>query len=235
MSKGNASVRSARPFGSLATARLLVVGHDPRLQNSQAEADTAFFFDYLARPPSNQGSERAKRELAQATWDYVSHLAGRPVPLERLWVTNLCNEFLERPGRGTVLIPRPAAERGLKQIEAALRAGRFQALVSLSQQVFYWLCELGFIDEQGDERLVRYRQEARPADRQAALGLYVAVGARRAPFLAVCGQTFSHQGLPVIPVVHIKMWPLKPRARRYEDPMALAAANVRAALAGADL
>jgi len=36
-------MKAVRPFGDLATATILVIGHDPRLQRSQAEAEAAFF------------------------------------------------------------------------------------------------------------------------------------------------------------------------------------------------
>lgn len=86
-----------KPFGNVNTATILVIGHDPRLQRSQAEAEVAFFLDYLARPRPASRSEARKYDLAQAVRDYVNELAGREVPPAELYVTNLCNEFLNRP------------------------------------------------------------------------------------------------------------------------------------------
>lgn len=45
------------------------------------------------------------------------------------------------------------------------------------------------------------------------------------------GQRFHHRAVPVIPVVHVKQWPLKARFVRYEAPMEAAKREVRAALA----
>lgn len=64
--------KNAKPFGNLATARLLIIGYDPRLQNSKAEAETALFFNYLTCPEPTQTSERRKYALAHGTWEYVS-------------------------------------------------------------------------------------------------------------------------------------------------------------------
>ena len=40
-------MRNCKPYGDPATAKVLVVGHDPRLHRSKAEAQCAFFMDYL--------------------------------------------------------------------------------------------------------------------------------------------------------------------------------------------
>ena len=40
-------MRETLPFGDLHKATILVIGHDPRLQKSMAEAEYAFFFEFL--------------------------------------------------------------------------------------------------------------------------------------------------------------------------------------------
>ena len=49
----------------------------------------------------------------------------------------------------------------------------------------------------------------------------------RAPFLAVCGRRFHHRGVPVVPIVHVKQWPLKPKMVKYTEPMQRAALEIR--------
>ena len=219
---------SVKPFGNLDSATMLVVGHDPRLQRSQAEAEVAFFLDYLlhARPASR--AEARKYDLAKALWDYVRELAGRSVSLEELYVTNLCNEFLDHtPGSGTVLIPDDKARRGVGEIANAVVNGDFKDILTMAVQPFYHLCRLGFIDE--DTELVRrFVVRARPRPSKAAQGIYVQNG--RAPFLAVCGKRFDHHGTPVVPIVHAKQWPLKPRMARYTEPMQNAGQQIQEAL-----
>ena len=107
-------MNASQPFGNPQQASILIIGHDPRLQNSQAEADYVFFLDYLLRSHPGRTSEARKYDLARALWDYISDLAGQETPLQSLYVTNLCNEFLPSThGRGTVLIPDELAEKGV--------------------------------------------------------------------------------------------------------------------------
>ena len=98
-------MRAVKPFGDLSRATILVIGHDLRLQDSDAEAEVTLFMDYLLRPKPAQPSKARKYELAQAVVHYVAALAGREVHLEELYVTNLCNEFLPHaPAGSTVYI-----------------------------------------------------------------------------------------------------------------------------------
>lgn len=131
-------MRAVKPFGALDRATILLIGHDPRLQRSDAEAEVALFMNYLLRPKPGQRSEARKYELAQAVLHYVAELAGREVRLEELFVTNLCNEFLPHaPAGATVLIPDAQAQRGVQEIARTVAAGRFRVVLPMSQQVFY--------------------------------------------------------------------------------------------------
>jgi len=221
-------VASTKPFGNVSTATILVIGHDPRLQRSQAEAQFAFFFDYLERPRPSHGPEASKYGLAHAVWEYVEHLAGRRVSLSELYVTNLCNQFLEHAaGSGTVLIPDDLADRGVEEIAEVVAAGHFRVILPMAVQTFCHLCRTGFVE--GNAELVsRFLCAAQPRESKAAQGLYQT--AASAPFLAVCGQRFCHRRVPVVPIVHVKQWPLKEGFVRYTEPMQRAQDNVRAAL-----
>jgi len=221
-------MRTVKPSGDLDTATILVIGHDPRLQRSQTEAEVAFFFDYLARPRPKSRSEAKKYDLAKAVWDYVNELAGRDIPLAELYVTNLCNEFLAHtPGSGTVLIPDDQAQRGVEQIAQIVADGHFKVILPMAVQPFYHLCRLGFIDEDS-ELVTRFIAAARPRASKAAQGIYEQTG--RAPFLTVCGQRFHHHAVPVVPILHVKQWPLSDRTIMYKEPTQQAQQQIRAAL-----
>jgi len=221
-------MRTVKPSGDLNTATILVIGHDPRLQRSQTEAEVSFFFDYLAHPRPKSRSEAKKYDLAKAVWDYVNELAGRDIPLAELYVTNLCNEFLaHRPGSGTVLVPDDQAQRGVEQIAQIVADGHFKVILPMAVQPFYHLCRLDFIDEDS-ELLTRFIAAARPRPSKAEQGIYEQTG--RAPFLTVCGQKFHHHGVPVVPILHVKQWPLGDRTIRYKEPMQQAQQQIRAAL-----
>ncbi len=221
---------SVQPYGDPTIATILIIGHDPRLQKSLAEAEKAFFFEFLEKYASRPayGPDARKYELAHAVWDYVNELAGRCIPLKQLFVTNLCNEFLpSSQGRGTVLIPDNMAERGVHEIRQIISKGNFHLILPMSVQVFYHLCRLGFIDED-DETILKFIRKARPVVSKVNQGVYETNGI--APFLDVCGKLFHHRGVPLVPVVHVKQWPLKARTARYSVPMELAKSEVRIAL-----
>lgn len=56
----------AKPFGDLKTAKVLVIGHDPRLQKSNTIAEYCFFADYFFRPLPKSPSELRKYKLAES-------------------------------------------------------------------------------------------------------------------------------------------------------------------------
>lgn len=224
-------MRATRSFGHPSTARILAIGHDPLLQKGKAKAEVAFFFDYLLRPRPTYKPEAAKYSLAEAVWNYVNFLAGYTVPLDELYVTNLCNEFLDRGGKqGVVLIPDDKAQSGVEQITRIVASGSFRVILPMAVQTFYHLCSLKFIDEDC-QLITRFMRQALPKPEKAGQGIYCQSG--KAPFLDVCGLRFHHNGVPVVPIVHVKQWPLKSRFKRYQDPMLRASCEVRAALRAA--
>jgi len=91
-------------------------GHDPRLRTGKAEASTCFFLDLFSQSPSHRPSEKAKYALAKRVVDYVSTLAGRPIELDELYATNICNQFLSATPKGAVvLIPDAVADEGVRK------------------------------------------------------------------------------------------------------------------------
>jgi len=221
---------TVKPSGDVQLANILVIGHDPRLRNSQAEAEHAFFLDYLSRPRPGRASEARKYDLARALLGYICDLGGQEIPLQSLYVTNLCNVFLPPThGRGTVLIPDDQAIKGMEEIGQIISQGSFRLIIPLSLQVSYHLGRMGFFDET-DERVRNFVCQARPSPKKADQGVYVPVGV--APFLEICGQRFHHHHTPIVPVLHIKQWPLQPQMTRYREPMLHAAQEIRHVLAG---
>jgi hypothetical protein len=102
----------------------------------------------------------------------------------------------------------------------------------MSVQVLYHLCRLGFVDED-DDNIRSFTKQARPKSKGVEQGVYSTLG--KAPFLAVCGNLFHHQGIPLVPIVHIKQWPLKPSFARYAEPMESAKCEVRKALSESNI
>ena len=227
-STSKAERAECQPFGDPATARVFVIGHDPRLQRGDAQADRVFFLDYLGRPKPSVRSEGRKYELAEAAVEYVRELTGERVAFEEMYFTNLCNEFLPHaPKGGTVLIPDEVADRGIEQIERALADGKPQVIIPMSLQVFYHLARSGFVAmEQGERE--RFLRQAAPNPSARDRGAYASTG--RAPFLKVCGRVFWRGDVPVVPVLHVKSWASRRHHEAYESAMQNAASSVRRAL-----
>lgn len=224
-------MNSCRPFGNTDKARILVIGHDPRLRRSDSQAQYAFFLDYLEESPPTRHSERRKYDFASSVVNYVRHLAGPSVGLDDVFFTNLCNEFLERPSAGgTVLIQDGPAERGVQAIEGVLSSGSFKVILPMSPQVLYHLVRLGFVADPDEDSLTFLRM-ARPSPAAIRRNAYVPVG--RSPFLKACGRMSFHRGdgVPIVPILHAKQWPLNARMEpHYGSLMRMAAENTRACL-----
>jgi hypothetical protein len=210
---------AVKPFGNINKATIMVIGHDPRLQRSGAQAEYVFFMEYLLNYdiPPTYGPDRSKYGLAKGVVDYIGDLAGFQIPLEKLYLTNLCNEFLPSThGKGTILLPEEEVRKGFKDIFSAIKQGHFKVIIPTSCQVFYRLCRLGFLDEK-DERIDLFIMNASPNISKQEQGVYVPKGT--APFLEVCGELFHHDGIPVVPVLYVKQWPIKERMIRFTKPM----------------
>ena len=224
-------MNSCKPFGNIDKARILVIGHDPRLRRSDAKTQYAFFLSYLEKQRPTRPSERRKYDFASSVVNYIRHLGGPSVALEDMFFTNLCNEFLEHPiAGGTVFITDDAAERGTQAIEGMLSSGSFKVILSMAPQVLYHLVRLGFIANP-DENLRTFLITARSSPATANRKAYVPVG--RSPFLKVCGRKYYHRndGVPIIPIVHAKQWPLNKRMEpHYGSLMRMATKHARACL-----
>lgn len=224
-------MNACKPFGDIDKAKILVIGHDPRLQRSDAQASYSFFLDYLGRLPPTRTSERRKYEFASSTVSYIQHLGGPGVLLEDMFFTNLCNGFLGRPiGRGTVLITDNAADRGIQDIEDILARGSLELILPMAPQVFYHLVRTGFVTD-SNENLRDFLMRAQPRSTAKERKAYEPIG--RSPFLLVCGRMYSHRRdyIPIIPIVHAKQWPLNSKMEpHYGLLMIMAATNAQALL-----
>lgn len=204
---------SCKPYGDPAKAKLFIIGHDPTLQRGDAQAQYAFFLNYLDELRPLSGSERRRYDLASAVVKYVGHLGGSLLSAKEMYFTNLCNEFLGHPsGGGTVLIPDEVADRGVQAIENALPQESCRAILPMSPQVFYHLARTGFVADP-DENLRTFVKKAKPKSTVSKRGAYEPVGRR--PFLLVCGRKYRHRNdlTPIIPIVHVKQWPLNRRMK----------------------
>ncbi len=191
----------AEPFchGGMNEAKVLVIGHDPRLQKSDTIAGFALFADYFFRDISSKPGERAKYGLAKSTYEYISELTGHKYNNDQVIMTNLCNSALPHAPKGTtVLITEDYAKAGLKDIRELLLNSRVEVIFAMSQQVNYWLQKLEF-----------YTPVAEFIDRAESKSLTCYQPRKPRAFQIVCGNQYStSDGRNMYPILHVKNWPL---------------------------
>jgi len=220
---------TAKSYGDPQKAKVYVIGHDPRLKNSDAEAKYVFFLDLLESPSPGGGPQKAKYNLAHSVIEYVMRLTSWRFSINGMYFTNLCsNEFLPHaPNRYTVLISHEVADSGIQEIENAIASGTPKLILPMSLQVFYHMVRTNFVT--GDkERLDTFIQKAIPREKWRNLGAYKESGV--APFLDVCGVVFYHKQVPVIPVLHIESWSRVNTKSRYFPLMNNAIVNAGKAI-----
>jgi len=200
-----------KDWKSIDTARLLLVGHDPRLQQSNTIAEYVLFANYyFFNEILVSTQEKKKYELAKSTFDHVAYLTNERFKAETIYITNLCNSQLEHAPKGkTVLITREKAEQGLVNIKRILSENpTIEYIFPMSLQVNYWLQKLGFYNSDNN-----FVQLSEPKE----IGLkndppYFQPKKNRT-FTIICGKVFTvidgHQ--KVIPILHAKNYPLKGR------------------------
>lgn len=213
-----------RCWGSPETARVLVIGHDPRLQDSSTLADYCFFSDYYFRDKPTVRSELAKYQLAEALFVCIRDLTGGRTSDEELLVTNLCNQALPSPvGRRTVLLPRREVERGLRDLRALLTGSQISLILAMSQQVNYWLQVLGFYP--ADALFV---EESTPKEIGTRSDPPYYEPSRPGAFKRICGKEFIADGqYSLFPILHVKSYPLKGKFGLYEPNYAACRIGVR--------
>lgn len=201
---------------SLDEARVLVIGHDPKLQNSDTTAEYSLFANYYFSPEPKNKAEKSKQDLAKAVFEQVLYITNNSIKPEQVYVTNLCNSNLPRAPRGkTVLIPEIKAREGIMNIKKIIEDNpTIEYIFPMSQQVNYWLQKLNFyhgVDDfiESSEPIENGTNNIEP--------FYRAKKGRS--FLTVCGNRYKVQNgeQTVIPILHVKNFPLKGRFIAYNE------------------
>lgn len=93
-------------------AKILIIGHDPRLQNSDIISEFVLFANYYFKDIPNSQSEKKKYEIAKSTFEQIAYLTQDKFKAENIYITNLCNSALKHAPKGkTVLIPKEKAKK----------------------------------------------------------------------------------------------------------------------------
>lgn len=200
---------------SLEEAKILVIGHDPRLQLSDTLASYVFFADYYFKSEPKGGAEKRKYGLAKSAFEHILYLTNNKFKAEQIYLTNLCNEALPHAPKGkTVLIPEEKAINGINNIKQILSTNpSIELIFPMSLQVNYWLQKLEFYD--GSNEFV--------ANTEPKI-----VGLKNTPpyfepmksgtFKLVCGNKYKSKNSNhiVIPILHTKNFPLTNNFKTYE-------------------
>lgn len=204
------------------TPRVLLIGHDPRLRNSFTIAEYALFADYHFLEHKKDKAKRSKKRFADAAYEQLKDLSGGKIfSDEEVYVTNLCNEELPNnpPKKGTVYIPQKRAEEGVRHIEQILLDfPSIKYVFPMSQQVNYWLQELGFYSSSDDE----FKESATPKNKGVENRPQYYEPKKGKAFLKICGKVFRPNNpelarrVHIIPILHCRCYPLGKRFDAYE-------------------
>lgn len=204
-----------KAFGYLTQAKVLVIGHDPRLTRSKTIAEYAFFADYYSNPIPEKVSEKRKYELAKAVYEYIYELTGNKYSKDEIYITNLCNTALSPVKGRTVYINEESAKLGLEEIRQFLSDSNIEIIFAMSQQVNFWLQKLGFYSSNN-----AFLSDSEPKIEGVNSNPSYFVAKKQGAFKSICARVYLADGkYKIVPILHIKNWPLKSEACiiAYED------------------
>jgi hypothetical protein len=184
--------------------KILLIGHDPRLQTSDTIADYALFINYYFNECPNKGSEKRKYNFAKASLEQVLNLTNNKYRAEEIYVTNLCNEALPHAPQGkTVLISHDIAKAGVERIKNIISHNNSIDLIfPMSQQVNYWLQRFGFYCTDTEFLL-----KAEPKEKGIINESPYYEPKKQKAFLDICGNIYKTEASKkVIPILHTKQY-----------------------------
>ena len=184
--------------------KVLLIGHDPRLQTSDTIADYALFINYYFNGCSNIGSEKRKYNFAKASFEQVLNLTNNNYRAEEIYVTNLCNETLPHAPQGkTVLIPHDVAKEGVECIKKIISQNdSIELILPMSQQVNYWLQRFDFYRTDTDFLL-----KAEPKEKGIINESPYYEPKKHKVFLDICGNIYKTEtSKMVVPILHTKQY-----------------------------
>lgn len=205
---------SIKDWGNIEKAKILLIGHDPRLRNSDTIAEYCFFADYYINNIQTSISDKRKYNLAKNTFELIFYLTNGKYCIEDIFLTNLCNEELPHaPKNKTVLIPYEKAKRGLEHILDILEKSNIKYVFSTSLQVNYWLQKLNFYNVNKD-----FLEAADPKQKGLNNSQPYYEPKKTKSFKLICGNVNESESriYKIIPILHPKNYPLEGRFNCYQ-------------------
>jgi hypothetical protein len=193
----------------------LLIGHDPRLQNSDTQAEYVLFANYYFDKNIRDRAFKRKYGLAASAFNQISHITNGKIKPEEIYITNLCNSALPHaPKNKTVYIPEDKAIAGVENIKKIIEENpSIEYLFPMSLQVNYWLQRLGLY-QSNTEFVVESTPKTIGIQNESPY--YEPIG--KSPFLLICGNRYRVTGgtQTVIPILHAKCFPLNKQFKAYE-------------------
>lgn len=197
------------------TPRALLIGHDPRLQQSDTQAEYVLFANYYFDKTIKGRAFKSKYGLAASAFNQITNITNGKIKPEEIYITNLCNSALPHAPKGkTVYIPEEKAIPGVENIKRIIEENQsIEYIFPMSLQVNYWLHKLGLYYS-NDEFIEK--STPKTIGVQIKPPYYEPNG--KSPFLMICGNRYRVTGgtQDVIPILHAKCFPLNEQFKAYE-------------------
>ena len=195
--------------------RALLVGHDPRLQKSNTQAEFVLFANYFFDKTIKDRSFKSKYGLAASAFNQLTHITNGKIKPEEIYITNLCNSALPHAPKGkTVYIPEDKAITGVENIKRIIEENPgFEYIFPMSLQVNYWLHKLGLYHSSAE-----FLEKSTPKTKGILNEPPYYEPKGKSPFLMICGNRYKVAGgtQTVIPILHAKCFPLNKQFKAYE-------------------
>jgi len=195
--------------------KALLIGHDPRLQKSDTQAEYVLFANYYFNKTIKDKTFKSKYSLAASAFKQVTHITNGKIKPEEIYITNLCNSALPHaPKSKTVYIPEEKAIKGVENINRIIEENpSIEYIFPMSLQVNYWLQKLGMylssteFVEKSTPKTIGIQNEP---------PYYEPTG--ESPFLLICVNRYRVTGgtQTVIPILHAKCFPLNKQFSAYK-------------------
>lgn len=194
--------------------RALLIGHDPRLQNSDTQAEYVLFANYFFDKTIKDRAFKSKYGLATSAFNQITNITNGKIKPEEIYITNLCNSALPHAPIGkTVYIPEYKAIAGVENIKRIIVENQsIEYIFPMSLQVNYWLQNLGLFYS-NDEFIEKSTPKTIGIQKKPPY--YEPQG--KSPFLMICGNRYKVTGGTqiVIPILHAKCFPLNKQLVAY--------------------
>jgi len=194
--------------------RALLIGHDPRLQQSDTQAEYVLFANYYFDKTIKDRSFKSKYGLAASAFNQIIHITNGKIKPEEIYITNLCNSALPHAPKGkTVLISEDKAKEGFEYIRRIIAENlSVEYVFPMSLQVNYWLQYLGLYYSSDD-----FVEKSTPKTKGIQNAPPYYEPKEKNTFLLICGNKYQvKEATPsLIPILHAKCFPLNKQFRAY--------------------